>query len=124
MQWNYACRVKQLPHDSWVVRSCKWQPDQILDPSLNIVVHRQRGRPLLRWDASLASFSMAMFRCRWIDVQFNNDWLRLKDVYLRWCGVIIPVHQESIPHNRVVNARRHEHAVNVPFFHLSTDTWW
>ena len=86
MQWNYACRVKQLPKDSWVVRSCKWEPDQMLDPSSSISPHRSRGRPFLRWDEKLGSFSMAIFRCKWIEVESNTDWIRHKDVYLRWCA--------------------------------------
>ena len=60
MQWNYACRSKQLPKDSWVVRSCKWEPDQVLDLSSSILPHRSRGRPFLRWDQKLGSFSMAI----------------------------------------------------------------
>ena len=63
MQWNYACRVRYLPCASWVVLSCKWEPHRVVDLSLAIMPSRPRGRPFLKWDAKLAAFSMAMFRC-------------------------------------------------------------
>ena len=87
MQWNSACRVRLLPRTSWVVLSCKWEPHRIVDVSSSVVASRPRRRPFLKWDAKLAAFSMAIFRCSWISVVSNIDWTNQKDTYLRWCGV-------------------------------------
>ena len=87
MQRNYACRVKSLPCTSWVVLSCRWEPHKIVDVSSSVLAHRPRGGQFLKWDAKLAAFSMAIFRCSWISVISHSDWNRQEDTYLRWCGV-------------------------------------
>ena len=43
MQWQYACRVRSLPRNSWVSLACRWRPDRVIDLSLNVLPHRQRG---------------------------------------------------------------------------------
>ena len=124
MQWNYACRVRSLPCLSWVVLSCKWEPHRILDVSLGVLVSRPRGRLFLKWNAKLAGFNMAIFRCEWFRVVLNSDWLCKKDAYLRWCGVTpIPM---RVPH-RVPNASRNSlrhNVAHVPFFQVHNDNWW
>ena len=74
-RWQYAGRVRHLPQNSWV------------DSSLSVLPVRPRGRPLLKWDADLSTFSMAMFRCAWFNVNLSRDWVGKKDAYLRWCGI-------------------------------------
>ena len=85
MQWQYACRVRSLPRNSWVSLACRWRPDQVLDSSLNVFPHRQRGGQLLRWDAKLAAFSMCTFRREWINVPSDTEWVSQRDVFFKWC---------------------------------------
>lgn len=124
MQCQYACRVRSLPRNSWVSLACRWRPDQVVDSSINALFHRQRGGQLLRRDAKLTPFSMAVFRCEWFRVVLNSDWLCRKDAYLRWCGV--PPILVRVPH-RVPNLSRGSFRHNVaydPFFQVHNDNWW
>ena len=85
---------------------------------------RLRGRPFLKRDADLSTFSMAMFRCAWFNVNLGSEWLGKKVAYLRWCGVTpIPV---RVPH-RVPNASRSSlwhNVAHVPFYQAQNDNWW
>ena len=91
---------------------------------LAIMPSRPRGRPFLKWDAKLAAFSMAMFRCEWFRVALNSDCLSKKDAYLRWCGVTpVPVRVPHIVVNASRNCVRHNVA-HVPFFQAHNDNWW
>ena len=103
--------------------SCKWKPNRVVDILSPYLPNRSRGRPFLKWDAKLASFSMAIFRCEWYDVPSNNDWLRQEHTYLRWCGVIVPLRPVI---NVVANVRRPIRSVaSVPFIHqVFNDNWW
>ena len=85
MQWQYACRVRSLPRNSWVSLACRWRPDQVLDSSSNVFPHRQRGGQLLRWDAKLAAFSICIFRREWINVASDTEWVSRRDVFFKWC---------------------------------------
>ena len=116
-RWQYACRVRHLPQSSWVVIATNWAPDKVVDLSLSVLPVRPRGRPFLKWDADLSTFSMAMFRCAWFNVNLSSEWLGKKDAYLRWCGVTpIPV---KVPH-RVPNVSSHRYNVtHVPFSKLT-----
>ena len=108
-----------LPESSWVRLACMWEPNRVVDVLLSVLPTRSRGRPFLRWDAKLAAFSMAIFRCEWFSVASHSDWTRQKDLYLRWCGVIpIPV----ILPPRIQNVR--QNVLHVPFFQVTNDNWW
>ena len=55
-----------MRRNGWVVLACKWVPR----------ASRLRG-------AELATFSMCTFRCEWINVVVNSEWLSQRETFFK-----------------------------------------
>ena len=56
-QWGYAQHLADLINDSWQKLVVQWKPMLVLDQSLELVAHCNRGRPRTRWDSDLIKFA-------------------------------------------------------------------
>ena len=84
-RWSHACRVKAVEPERWVSLACKWKPDSTFDLWHDCVPYRSVGRPVLKWDDSLASFSKSIFGCKWHDNDRNARWCYCNEYYLQNC---------------------------------------
>ena len=118
-------RIKDAPISSWMSQSSHWMPNEIEDEFSEYVPHRRSGRPYLKWDCAVNKFCYMHHNDCWqnlsIDV-LNSSMDRFVQFFCSKRDEFIPLASDIIrPVCRTIDARSHN---VVPFFQLSTDTWW
>jgi len=89
-RWEHAWHVAHRPM-SWPLRSTKWDPIACRDPAAHTIPGRGPGRPITRWDDTLATYSAHNFQQvswqRAAAMHTPASWRRHGDTYVQHCGM-------------------------------------
>ncbi len=92
-RWEHAWHVAHRPM-SWPLRSTKWDPTACPDPAAHRIPCRGPGRPLTRWDDTLATYTARTFHeASWQQAAATRtlaSWRRSSDSYVQPC--VTPPH--------------------------------
>ena len=87
-RWEHAWHVARHPM-SWPLRSTKWDPTACPDPAAHRIPCRGPGRPLTRWDDTLATYTARAFHeGSWQQAAATRtlaSWRRSSDAYVQHC---------------------------------------
>jgi hypothetical protein len=88
-RWDHAWHVVHMGPTSWPARSTNWDPTVFRDPAARTIPYRGPGRPLTRWDDTLAAFSTQnLQQASWqnaAEAYTLASWRRHRDAYVQHC---------------------------------------